>query len=417
MAHNHSSANMITVGSADADIPGADGRSIQIAVDALASRGGGTVQLMPGEYVLEDSIRLCDNLTLSGDPEGTVLKRGEKVWSPLAVDADIGQKQITPADASGFRAGMGVCLRDDAKPTAMSNGPLTVTAVSDGVLYVHDYVTRDWNAERGGLVVNYFPLVFAREAENVTVECLTIDQAVKDREGIELLRSSGLYMERCRDVRIRNVVARNVEGDGICIATCEDVTIEDCRAYDNIEYGVHPGSHSPRCKVLRCEMYGNGADGLYICWGVRESLFAENDIHHNGHIKGRSGISIGHKDTDNLFERNHIHDNVRHGIHFRQKTEANGAHRNTFRDNVIENNGSADSPACGVNVQGITHDLMFERNVIRDTRDVEARGQKHALRLAEGVSRVKAVDNTITGHTADAILDESASRDHQLQQA
>jgi len=65
----------ISVGPKDADVVGADGRAIQIAIDALALRGGGTVRVAPGEYVLSDSIHLRSNIRLVGDRANTVLKR------------------------------------------------------------------------------------------------------------------------------------------------------------------------------------------------------------------------------------------------------------------------------------------------------------------------------------------------------
>jgi len=405
----------ITVGPQHADVVGADNRAIQIAIDALAPRGGGTVRLLPGRYVLDDAVRPCSNLTLAGDREKTVLTRAPKVWSQIAVDADIGEKVIVPTDVSGFRPGMGVCLRDDAKPTAMSNAPLTVVRVDDGKLYLGEYIEHDWNAEHGGLVVNYFPLIYGRGVENVVIDGVTVDQRLDDRSGIELLRSSGVYFERCTDVVVRNVTAQNVEGDGICCATCTRVTIEDCETAHNIEYGVHLGSHSPHCKVLRCDIHHNGADGLYLCWGVRHALVADNTIHHNGYVKTRNGISIGHKDTDNLLTGNRIFENICHGVSFRRKTEPNGAHRNTFRENVIENNGAPGVRGCGIHVNGVTRDLLLERNAIREMRFGEERYQRHALRLEVDVSGVRMVDNQIEGHPDAAIVDRSGSPDNELQ--
>src|SRR3990170_4593210 len=66
---------VITVGPADADVVGSTGRAIQLAVDAAAVRGGGTVRVLPGEYLLLDSIHLRSNVSLLGAREKTVLRR------------------------------------------------------------------------------------------------------------------------------------------------------------------------------------------------------------------------------------------------------------------------------------------------------------------------------------------------------
>lgn len=60
------SEQVITVGGADADIPGYSSESIQIALDAIKSRGGGTVKLNPGIYNIISPVRLSSKATLSG---------------------------------------------------------------------------------------------------------------------------------------------------------------------------------------------------------------------------------------------------------------------------------------------------------------------------------------------------------------
>jgi hypothetical protein len=196
--------------------------------------------------------------------------------------------------------------------------------------------------------------------------------------------------------------------------------VEDCEAFGNTHHGIHHGSHSAYATHRRCHLHHNGSDGLYICWGIHHSTFEDDDIHHNGHLLWRSGISIGHKDTDSLFARNHVYENAKYGICVRRKTEANGAHRCTYRQNVIENNGADPSgmpeavrrlPAreltsCGLYVNGVTHDLVFEGNVIRETRPAGQDWQRYAFYLGPGVSRVKMIDNDISGHPDGDVLDE-----------
>ena len=437
MAEPHSTAgvaaphNEITVGPAGADVVGATGRVIQIAVDAVAQRGGGTVRVLPGEYLLEDSIRLRPHIALVGDRDKTVLRRAPLVWSRLALDADTGQSEITPEDASAFHPGMGVCLWDERQGWFLGSTPRRVNDIRDGVLHLDDFLRGERYAAAGGIVVNYFPLVLGMNADGCTVDGLTADAQVDDPDGVlDRLRSAAVYLFHCERATVRNVLARRARGDGICFGKASvGTTVEDCETAENTWYGIHPGSHSARSTVRRCHIHHNGSDGLYVCWGIHHSAFEDNHIHHNGWRMLRSGISIGHKDADNLLARNHIHDNAKFGVCVRRKTEGNGAHRCTYRENVIENNGSrpdqlADVKAqiepweavgCAVSVSGVTKDLVFENNTIRETRTGPERAQQHAFCLRAGARHITIRDNRIEGHPEAAIVDESGSGDHDIQ--
>ena len=418
----------ITVGPRQADILGKDNRAIQMALDAMAYRGGGTVRVLPGQYTCYGPVRLRSNVRLVGDRAKTVLRMGPVVRSRLALDADIGQKEITPVDASGFCAGMGVTIGDRNGRSPMATMPLTIARVSDGVLHLTDYNVHDMNAERGDCVVSYFPLIHACEVDNATVDGFTLDAAPDSMDGLKAHWGGAIYMRYARHCLIRNVTARGCVGDGIRFGRSEHVTVEDCETADNYHYGIHPGSHSPWTTVRRCHIHHNGSDGLYLCWGVREGMFEDNAIHHNGGRLHRNGISIGHKDVDNVIARNHVYENAKHGLCFRVKTEGNWAHRNLIRENVIENNGSPKNkvpPAlrkepryevlcCGVFIRGVTHDLTFERNIIRETRRGKAAVQHNAFYLDKGVSRVRLMGNTVSDHPGGKLADDSHSRDNDL---
>ncbi len=413
---------VVTVGRAGADVVGEDNRAIQIAIDSVAHRGGGVVRVLPGEYTCYDSVRLRPNVTLLGQRDAVILRYAPLVWSPLAVDADKGQMEITPEDASNFRAGMGVSLHDSTG-WLHTGQPLTITAVRDGVLHVDSYIVADRLAERRGRVVTWFPLLLGVEAHGATVDGFTVDGRVTDPEGrTSGIRTAIVYILKSRNVTVRNVAARNGVGDGICYSTAStDGLIEHCEASGNGMFGIHPGSHSTRIRVRNCDIHDNGFDGLYICWGISHSEFTDNRIWRNGWKGYRSGISIGHKDTDNLFARNHIYDNAKYGICFRQKTAANAPHRVTVRDNVIENNGSRaeemaaikariepwESIGSGIHAIGPMAGLVVESNVIRDTRTGEDRLQRHAVVLGKGVTGARIGGNSISGHPQQAIVDES----------
>ena len=132
------------------------------------------------------------------------------------------------------------------------------------------------------------------------------------------------------------------------------------------------------------------SDGLFLCWRVRHGLFEGNELVDNG----GHGISIGHKDSDNLLRKNIVRGNARYGINFRDETEPMAGHRNRLEENRIEDNG-AKVGGAGIFVGGETTDVVILGNVIRDTREGGARTQRVAIRLGEKAGKVAIDKNQI----------------------
>ena len=415
----------ITVGSKDADLVGNTSSPIQSAIDSLAESGG-IVQLLPELYTINAPIRLKSNVTLSGAGNDTVLRIAQPFASALMQDADIGEKYVLPVDSSGFAADTGIIIRDKTKPNSIATMPLTITRIADGKLFLNDWITHDWCAENEGLAISYFPLIHAFEVENIAICNLTLDGAVNNTlPELEGFWGANLYCRRSNGIKIENVHSQNALGDGLRFGQCKNVLLKDCISKNNTHYGIHPGSHTKRVKIRKCDIHHNGSDGLYICWGVQNSVFADNKIHHNGHIFHRAGISIGHKDTDNVIDNNHIFENHKHGIHVRKKTEANGAHRNIFSNNIIENNGTemSEVPAflkenlpeqelkgCGIYINGITEDLIFKNNKICETRKDSEKLQKTGIFIAEDVRNISLINNIVEGHPEGDVIDMSGQK-------
>ena len=103
----------IRVGRHDADMVGADHRVLQAAVDYMAKLGGGTVEIGEGEYLMGDSLHLRSDVTVRGTKGKTILRKAAAASSPLAIDGDFGEQQITVSDPKGFEVGSGVTIWDD----------------------------------------------------------------------------------------------------------------------------------------------------------------------------------------------------------------------------------------------------------------------------------------------------------------
>ena len=154
--------------------------------------------------------------------------------------------------------------------------------------------------------------------------------------------------------------------------------------------GIHPGSGSQRPVVRGCIARGNGSDGLFLCWRVRHGLFEENQLLENGGF----GVSIGHKDSDNLLRRNLVRGNARHGFYFRNEAEGMAGHRNRIEENTIEDNGR-EGEAAAIAIDGETGGTVIRGNTIRDTRAGDARRQRTAVRIGAKAGEVTVEGNKI----------------------
>jgi len=133
-------------------------------------------------------------------------------------------------------------------------------------------------------------------------------------------------------------------------------------------------------------------------------LFEKNILENNG----RFGISIGHKDTDNLLRLNKVRSNHEDGICFRNESLGMAGHRNRLEENIIENNGVA-KDASGIRVRGGTKDLQFTGNVIRDTRSENDRKQKVGVLIEEEAGTVALDNNLIDANTK---VEDRRKRNH-----
>ena len=68
---------------------------LQAAVDYVAGLGGGTVEIGEGEYLMRDSLHLRSNVTVRGRKGKTILRKADAAVSPLALDGDFGEQQVT----------------------------------------------------------------------------------------------------------------------------------------------------------------------------------------------------------------------------------------------------------------------------------------------------------------------------------
>jgi hypothetical protein len=383
----------LKVGHSSADLAGTDQRALQAAVDYVAGLGGGTVEIGPGEYLMRDSLHLRPHVTVRGTAGQTVLRKADGVVSALAIDGDFGEEQVTVADARGFDVGCGVAIW-----TSRVNGfHVTVARIigrQGNVLALDRPLNSDCMVSDGAKAATVFPVVSGYDLEGARIEHLIIEGNHEHNVALDGCRGGGIFLYRGFGTVIEHCTVRGYSGDGISFQQSNDVVVQDCVSEENTGLGLHPGSGSQRPTVRRCVARRNGTDGLFLCWRVRHGLFEENLLEGNE----RYGISIGHKDSDNLLRNNQVRANAEEGIYFRDETLGMAGHRNRLEDNLVENNGTKEAVA-GIRVRGETRDVVLKNNTIRDTRPAEARKQTIGIQLDPRVGPVVLEGNSIEAKT------------------
>ena len=385
----------VTVGQKEGDLVGTTHKALQAAIDYVARLGGGSVRIQPGTYLLRSSLHLRSNVRLIGMGDDTILTKPASVTTKLAEDSDWYDQEITLADAKGFEVGDSVCLRTrnphNGSPTVLKR---TLVARSGNRFKLNKPLRDNFWGLGESTCSTLFPLITGEEIDNLVIEGLTLDGNRANNQHLDGNYGGCIFFQDVNQVLIRKVTARNNNGDGISWQICHDVTVEDCHSHDNADLGLHPGSGSQRPlmrrnRLERCQI------GIFFCWGVKYGLAEENTILD---IKGQ-GISIGHRDTDNLVRKNVVRNSGQNGILFRPERGAGFCgHRNLIEQNVIENSGPADGIA--IDVQGGTEQVTLRENEIRETREA---AQRIGIKLGKDTKAIKLVDNQFSGLMQDFV--------------
>lgn len=384
----------ITVGQSGAELVGNDNRALQAAVDYVAGLGGGIVAIGEGEYLMHDSLHLRSEVTVRGVPGKTILRKAKAAVSPLVLDGDFGEQQITVERPSGFEVGHGVAVWDD-RCGGFHTTVARITGRRGNTFSIDAPLMADCTVSNRAKAATVVPVVSGVDVRGARVEGLVIEGNKGGNPYLNGCRGAGIYLYRGFGTVIKGCVVRDYHGDGISFQQSNDVKVIDCLSEGNTHLGLHPGSGSQRPEVRNCIARRNGTDGLFLCWRVRHGKFEENVLEENGQF----GISIGHKDSDNLLRGNRVARNASNGVFFRVEWEAMSPHRNRLEDNLIEDNGREPGTA-GIRIRGEPSGLVFEGNVIRDTRSGADRTQTVGILVEPGVGLVELGTNRIESPTA-----------------
>jgi len=343
----------VTVGPVGADIVGSDNRALQAAVDYVATLGGGIVRVLPGTYLMHDSLHLRSRVRVVGAGTATVLRKADATTSPLYLDGDYGEEEATLASAKGFDVGMGLTVLDD-NSHGFHTTVATILSKDGNSVTLSRPLLSDYMVDHGARAQTTFPVVSGYYIEEAAVEGLTIEGSRAGNPLLNGCRGGGVFLYRANRCQVLDCHVYRYNGDGISFQQSNDVAVEACECAENAGLGLHPGSGSQRPTIRNCWSHHNDQVGLYLCWRVRQGRFEDNRLEANGSV----GISIGHKDTDNLFSTNLCLANGLYGLLFREESEPMAGHRNTFVGCQFLDNGTPEQGA-GVRIDGETHGLTF----------------------------------------------------------
>ena len=378
----------LSVGPQKGDLIGGDEKPIQAAVDYLARLGGGTVKLLPGTFRFRNSVYLSSNVRLIGSGAESILVKEPSIKARLSLDSDWFDQEITLADARDFRVGDGVCLRA-RNPHNNSITIIKRTLIArSGNRFKLDKALRENIWLMGDpSVSSLFPILTGEFVHNIAIENLVLDGNRANNDNLDGNYAGCIFLQDCKDITIRGVEAKNYNGDGISWQICHDVLVENCRSHGHAGLGLHPGSGSQR-PIMRGNMLQRNDIGLFFCWGVKYGLAEKNIIEDCA-----TGISVGHRDTDNLILGNDVRRSTKVGILFRpERGKAFAGHRNRVEGNKITDSGGEDGIA--VDVQGETGDLSFIDNELRETR---GKAKRIGFRFGAQTGEMTMKSNSVEG--------------------
>jgi len=379
---------VLTVGQAEGDLQGRDDKTIQAGIEYLDRLGGGTLHILPGVYNLRNAVYLRPNITLRGLGERTVLRKADSVVTPLLRDSDWFEYGVQVKDVKGFTPGGGIMLRSKKGTGDWQYDVLraTVTDIQGDVLFLDRLTKENFWIEKDATAATIFPILTAENVDNVVVRDIVLDGNRDNNEHINGNFAGAVFIQSCNHWRFENVISRNYNGDGFSFQVCDDIQFHNCKAINNADLGFHPGSGSQRPLFRSCIARAN-SQGIFFCWSVSDGLAEDCILSRNK----RYGISIGHRDTDNIINQCIIEHNGEVGILFRKEAnEFRSGSRNRIENCIIRDNGT-EKPGIGIDIQGKTQDI-----IIRNTRfeNTAGKNQKMGIRISEEAEQTILQDNT-----------------------
>jgi len=379
----------ITVGPKKADLVGDTDRAIQAAVDYAARLGGGTVRVLPGTYRMRNSVFLQSKVRIVGSGTDSVLVKEPSATTKLIVDGDHWDQEVTLADPKGFQVGDGVRLvSKDPYGKGTNIVQRTLIASSGNRFKLDRRLEERFHLGGEPQIATNFSLLQCTDVADVVIENLAIDGNKAHNEMVDrgAFDDGAIRLDSSNRITVRAVTVRNFYCDGIVWGISHDVLVENGQLYDGARLAIHSGSGSQR-SIVRGNRVQRSDQGIYFCWGAQHGLYEKNVIEDCSY-----GITIGHRDSDNLIRDNDIRRSGQAGIYFRGGSKAFAPHRNRIERNRIIDSGGEKGVAIDIN--GETESVTLVKNELRETRKPASR---IGILIGAETRDIRYIDNRIEG--------------------
>lgn len=388
----------ISVGPGKADLVGADHRAIQAAVDYIAGLGGGTVQILPGTYRFRNAVKLRSGVRIAGSGLDSVCIKEPSVKTPLLENSDWYDREVTLADPSGFEVGDGIVLRTrNPHNGSHDTHKRTLVARSGNRFKLDEMLVENFWTKENASAATLFALFDGYRIADTVIENICLDGNRSNNEALNGNYVGCIFLRESNRIQMRQVTARNFNGDGISWQVCHDVRVEDCHSHDNAGFALHPGSGSQRTVVTGSTLERSDI-GFFFCWGVKWALVENNRMLDNK----RFGVSIGHNDTDNVVRNNEVLRSGKTGIFLRQEHGPTfSPSRNRIEANRVLDSGAEDGVA--VDIEGTTEEVILKGNTLAETRQPASR---IGVRIGKETKQIELAENRINGFST-PVLDLS----------
>jgi hypothetical protein len=270
---------------------------------------------------MRDSVFLQSKVRILGSGTDSVLFKEPSATSRLIADGDHWHQEVTLADPRGFRVGDGVRLiAKDPYGKGTNLIQRTLVASAGNRFKLDRRLEERFHLEGDPQIATNFSLLQCTGVTDVTVENITVDGNKAHNEMID----KGVFDDGC-------------------------IRLDDCNRI-----------RSQR-SIVRGNRVQRSREGIYFCWGAQHGLYEKNAIEDCEY-----GMTLGHRDSDNLIRDNDVRRSGKAGIHFRGGSKAFAPHRNRFERNRIVDSGGEKGVAIDIN--GETESVTVIRNELRETR-------------------------------------------------
>lgn len=255
--------------------------AVQAAIDFANANGGGVVNLLGLTYRVDSTLTLYSNVKLvgpgtldfTGCPDEEYLKAQGTLGTAYSLTSDAAYRSaVVEASTSGFSAGDMVSIRSNQAVIGLvTSGEVNrINEVAGDEHYLASTLLDDYNTADTAVIQEVTPV------ENLVIEDIDIIASI----AASGTAPSAIYLERCRNVELRNVRITGVKTFGVQIRQCMDVSIEGGR--------IELGGHGVRVGHGSRDVTLNGVKLERLVYGVSTQSF---DSPESGTVHG---LKINH---------------------------------------------------------------------------------------------------------------------------